>query len=194
MTPSPSDGLDPRVEVVVGVLGRAHGIRGDIEVRVRTDEPERRFTPGARLRVEGSPRVLTVESVREHSGRMLVRFEEFEDRNAAEAARGLVLVTDVPASELPSDEGEYYDRQLVGLEAVTPDGRPVGRVLAVLHPAGQDLLEISTGTGPRLIPFVEALVPEVDLVNGRLVVADVPGLLSDTEDDLDEPDATVTAP
>nr|WP_183340974.1 ribosome maturation factor RimM [Microlunatus antarcticus] len=182
------------VEVVVGVVGGAHGIRGDVAIGVRTDEPERRFVPGARLRVEGSPRVLTVETARDHSGRLLVRFEELEDRNAAEAARGLVLVTDVPASELPSDEGEYYDRQLVGLEAVTPDGRPVGRVLAVLHPAGQDLLEISTGTGPRLIPFVEALVPEVDLVNGRLVVADVPGLLSDTEDDLDEPDAPDLAP
>ena len=189
MTSSPSDGLDPRVEVVVGVLGRAHGIRGDVEVRVRTDEPERRFAPGARLRVEGSPRVLTVESIREHSGRLLVRFDELEDRTAAEDARGLVLVTDVAASELPTDEDEYYDRQLVGLEAVTGDGTSVGRVLAVLHPAGQDLLEIGTASGPRLVPFVEALVPEVDLAGGRLVVADLPGLLTDL-DEPDEPTAT----
>lgn len=187
MTRTSSDGPDSHVEVVVGVVGRAHGIRGDVAVVVRTDEPERRFVPGARLRVEGTARVLTVDSARDHSGRLLVRFEELDDRTAAEGAHGLVLVTDVVAAELPSDEGEYYDRQLVGLDVVTGDGTAVGRVLAVLHPAGQDLLEISTASGPRLIPFVEALVPEVDLAAGRLVVADLPGLL--TDDDLDEPDA-----
>lgn len=186
MTSTPSDDPDQLVEVVVGVVGGAHGIRGDVAIGVRTDEPERRFVPGARLRVEGTARVLTVAAARDHSGRLLVRFEGLDDRNAAEAARGLVLVTDVPAAELPSDEGEYYDRQLVGLEAVTAAGTSVGRVLAVLHPAGQDLLEISTASGPRLVPFVEALVPEVDLAGGRLVVADLPGLLDD--DDLDEPD------
>jgi len=188
MTASPSDDPDQLVEVVVGVVGGAHGIRGDVAVGVRTDEPERRFVPGARLRVEGSSRVLTVATARDHSGRLLVRFEELEDRNAAEAARGLVLVTDVPVTELPSDDGEYYDRQLVGLEAVTADGTPVGRVLAVLHPAGQDLLEIGTAHGPRLVPFVEALVPEVDLAGGRLVVADVPGLLTDEPDETDRPE------
>ena len=186
MTRTPPDGPDQLVEVVVGVLGRAHGIRGDVEIHVRTDEPERRFVPGARLRVEGAARVLTVESARNHSGRLLVRFEELVDRTAAEGARGLVLLTDVVEHELPAEEGEYYDRQLVGLEAVTPDGTSVGRVLSVLHPGSQDLLEISTPGGPRLVPFVTALVPEVDLAAGRLVVADVPGLL--TDDEPDEPD------
>jgi 16S rRNA processing protein RimM len=186
VTGTPSDGPDQLVEVVVGVLGRAHGIRGEIGVVVRTDEPERRFVPGARLRVEGTQRHLTVATARDHSGRLIVRFEELDDRNDAEDAHGLVLVTDVPAGELPSDEGEYYDRQLVGLEAVTVDGTSIGRVLAVLHPAGQDLLEIGTSAGPRLVPFVEALVPEVDLAGGRVVVADLPGLL--TDEDVDEPD------
>ena len=187
MTGIAHDGPDQQVEVVVGVVGRAHGIRGDVAITVRTDEPERRFVPGARLRVEGGSRVLTVESARYHSGRLLVVFEELPDRTAAEEARGLVLVTDVAASELPSEEDEYFDRQLVGLEAVTTDGASVGRVTAVLHPGGQDLLEIRTATGARLVPFVEALVPEVDLAGGRVVVADVPGLLVD-EPDPDEPD------
>ena len=186
MNGTPTDDPDQTVEVVVGVLGRAHGIRGDVEIHLRTDEPERRFVPGARLRVEGSSRVLTVESARNHSGRLLVHFEELSDRTDAEAARGLVLVTDVVAHELPAEEGEYYDRQLVGLEAVTPAGTSVGRVLAVLHPGPQDLLEISTAGGSRLVPFVTALVPEVDLAGGRVVVADLPGLLSD--DEPDEPD------
>ena len=190
MTRTPPDGPDQQVEVVVGVVGRAHGIRGDVAITVRTDEPERRFVPGARLRVEGSARVLTVESARDHSGRLLVVFEELPDRTAAEQARGLVLVTDVAVDERPSDDGEYFDRQLVGLEVVTADGSSVGRVRAVLHPGGQDLLEIGTASGPRLVPFVEALVPEVDLAGGRLVVADVPGLL--TDDEPDEPDEPAT--
>lgn len=174
------------VEVVVGVVGRAHGVRGDVAVDLRTDEPERRFAAGARLRVEDAARVLTVASSRWHSGRLLVRFEELADRTAAEQARGLVLVTDVEPDEPPEDEGEYYDRQLVGLDVVTTDGTAAGRVVAVLHPAGQDLLEIETPGGSRLVPFVEALVPEVDLAAGRLVVAEVPGLLTDAEPD--EPD------
>jgi 16S rRNA processing protein RimM len=189
MSPQHPEGPDAHpdlVEVAVGALGRAHGIRGDVAVELRTDEPERRFADGARLRVEDSDRVLTVASSRWHSGRLLVRFLELEDRTAAEAARGLVLVTDVPADELPSEEGEYYDRQLVGLAVVTSDGRPVGRVRDVLHPGPQDLLEIGTDAGTRLVPFVEALVPEVDLAAGRVVVVDVPGLLADEPD---EPDA-----
>ena len=194
MTTTPSDGPDPLVEVVVGVLARAHGVRGDVAVDVRTDEPERRFVPGAQLRVEGTGRLLTVVSARDHSGRLLVRFEGLDDRTAAEGARGLVLVTDVPVDEVPAEEGEYYDRQLVGLDAVTPDGGSIGRVLAVLHPGPQDLLEIGTATGPRLVPFVEALVPEVDLVSGRLVIADVPGLLSDDEPSDDEPDEPDPSP
>lgn len=186
MTQQHPEGPDARpdlVEVVVGALGRPHGIRGDVAIDLRTDEPERRFTDGARLRVEGSTRVLTVSSARWHSGRLLVRFDELEDRTAAEGARGLVLVTDVPADELPDDEGEYYDRQLVGLAVETTDGRPVGRVRDVLHPGPQDLLEVETGEGTRLVPFVEALVPEVDLAAGRILVVDVPGLLSDLPDE-----------
>jgi len=184
---APDQGRGDLVEVVVGVVGRAHGIRGDVAVELRTDEPERRFADGARLRVEGTPRVLTVASSRWHSGRLLVRFDGLDDRTAAEGTRGLVLVTDVPPDELPEDEGEYYDRQLVGLEVVTTSGAPVGRVLDVIHPGPQDLLEVSTAAGPRLVPFVEALVPEVDLAAGRLVVAEVPGLLTDDEPDEPEP-------
>jgi 16S rRNA processing protein RimM len=178
---APPEGPADLVEVVVGVLGRAHGVRGDVAVDLRTDEPERRFAPGARLRVEGTRRELSVASARWHSGRLLVHFDELPDRTAVEAARGLVLVTDVAADERPEDEGEYYDRQLVGLAVVTTDGTPVGRVLDVLHPGPQDLLELETAAGTRLVPFVEALVPEVDLAAGRLVVADVPGLLTDDE-------------
>ena len=187
--PEGPDAPPDTIEVVVGALGRAHGIRGDVTIDVRTDEPERRFAPGTRLRVEGTRRVLTVESIRWHSGRLLATFEELADRTAVEGARGLVLVTDVGVDEVPEEDGEYYDRQLVGLAVVTTEGAEVGRVVGVLHPGPQDLLEISTPAGPRLVPFVEALVPEVDLAAGRVVVTDLPGLLTDEPAEPDETDA-----
>ncbi len=172
------------VEVLVGVIGRAHGVRGEVMVAPRTDEPERRFAAGQRLRAEGSPQAFTVESSRDHSGRLLVHFEGLTDRTAAEAVRGTRLLIDVPAEEVPVEDGEFYDRQLIGIVAHTVDGTEIGPVLSVLHLPAQDVLEIETASGVRLVPFVEALVPEVDLAAGRLTVADVEGLLSDVEGQL----------
>ena len=171
------------IEVVVGVIGRAHGIRGDVAVDVRTDEPDLRFTDGAVLRAEDGRRTFTVDSSRDHSGRLLVRFAELADRTAAEAVRGTVLVVDVDPAEQPEDEDEYYDRQLVGLTAVAADGARVGPVISVLHLPMQDTLEIKTAAGPRLVPFVTAVVPRVDLAAGELHLADLPGLLTEQEDD-----------
>jgi len=171
------------IEVVVGVIGRAHGIRGDVAVDVRTDEPDLRFADGAVLRAEDGRRTFTVDSSRDHSGRLLVRFAELADRTAAEAVRGTVLVVDVDPAEQPEDEDEYYDRQLVGLTAVAADGTRVGPVISVLHLPLQDTLEIKTATGPRLVPFVTAVVPTVDLAAGEVHLADLPGLLTDQEDD-----------
>jgi len=171
------------IEVVVGVVGRAHGIRGDVSIDVRTDEPERRFAPGQVLRVEGGSRRFTVDSTREHSGRLLVHLAELPDRTAAEAARGLVLVADVDAAELPEDEDEYYDRQLVGLRVRGADGADLGVVTAVLHLPLQDTLEVETADGVRLVPFVTAVVPVVDLAAGEVRLADLPGLLDDTAED-----------
>ena len=169
------------IEVVVGVIGRAHGVRGEVAVAPRTDEPERRFAPGQRLRAEGSGRIFTVGASRDHSGRLLVHFEELTDRTEAEAVRGTRLLSDVPSTQAPTEEGEYYDRQLVGLLARLPNGDEVGPVISVLHLPSQDVLEIRTPLGVRLVPFVEALVPEVDLAAGSLTVAEVEGLLSDED-------------
>jgi 16S rRNA processing protein RimM len=169
------------LEVVVGVIGRAHGIRGEVVIDVRTDEPERRFAAGTQLRVEGTERTLSLVRARDHSGRMLAEFAELGDRTAAEQARGTVLVADVDPDERPVAAEEYYDRQLVGLTARREDGSEIGSVAAVLHLPAQDTLELSTPTGPRLVPFVHALVPTVDLNAGYLVVADVVGLLADEE-------------
>jgi 16S rRNA processing protein RimM len=179
-------------EVVVGRLGRPHGIRGEVSVELRTDEPDRRFADGARLvlrapRQGGAPAHphLTVRSTRWHQDRLLATFDELPDRTAAEALRGCLLVATVTPEERPEDPEEFYDHQLVGLAVVTTDGRSVGTLAEVLHHGAQDLLVVRRDGGPdALVPFVTALVPEVDLPRGRLVVADRPGLL----EPLDDPD------
>ena len=168
--------------VIVGVIERAHGVRGEVAVELRTDEPERRFAPGQVLGEEGGSRAFTVRSVRDHSGRFLVKFAELVDRATAEAVRGTLLTATVERDERPAEAGTFYDRQLIGLKATTPDGIDVGIVGSVLHLPAQDLLEIQTATGARLVPFVAALVPEVDLDAGCLTVADIAGLLDDRDD------------
>jgi 16S rRNA processing protein RimM len=163
------------LDVVVGRVGRAHGIRGEVAVELRTDEPELRFATGTVL--HAGDRLLTVDAARSHQGRLLVRFAEVADRTAAEALRGTELTAFVDPSERPEDPEEFYDHQLVGLMVETVSGDPVGTVAAVEHGTGQDLLVLDTESGEVLFPFVTALVPEVDLAAGRLVVDDRPGLL-----------------
>ncbi len=163
--------------VVVGRIGPAHGLKGEVFVEPRTDEPERRFAAGAELRAPG--RNLTVQAARTHSGRLVVRFAEIADRNAAEAARGTELSVAITAAERPDDPEEFYDHQLVGLRVETLDGEVVGELARVEHNAAQDLLVIRTTDREVLFPFVAALVPEVDVPGGRIVIDDRPGLLSD---------------
>jgi 16S rRNA processing protein RimM len=181
-------------EVVVGRIGRPHGVKGEVSVEVRTDEPDRRFADGTVLGTRtprgvaphgpDRPAALTVQRTRWHQSRLLVTFAELADRTAAEAVRGLTLVTDVDATEVPDDPEEFYDHQLVGLAVVTTEGKPVGEVTEVLHSAGQDLLAVrGLDGGEVLVPFVSALVPVVDVRGGRVEVADRPGLLSPLDED-----------
>lgn len=181
--------MSETVEVVVGRLGKPHGIRGEVTVDVRTDEPERRFAAGVTLRAQppkGSAatyRTLTVVRSRWHQQTLLVVFEELTDRNAAEAARGIVLHADLPVDQTPDDPDEFYDHQLIGLAAYDTDGTHLGSVTAISHGA-QDLLTIRTlDHRDALVPFVTALVPEVDVAAGRLVVADRPGLVAPGPED-----------
>lgn len=185
-------GNDAGIEVVVGRIGKPHGIRGEVTLAVRTDEPDRRFAPGTTLRAEAPagagrrPTSLTVARARWHQSTLLVTFEELGDRTAAEAVRGTVLHATIGHDEVPEDPEEYYDHQLVGLAVVDLDGTALGEVKAVVHGSAQDLLTVRTHDGrDALVPFVAALVPEVDLEAGRLVVADRPGLVSPFPDEQD---------
>ena len=178
-----------QIEVLVGRIGKPHGIRGEVTIDVRTDEPERRFADSASLRAtpprEATVRAgsLTVARSRWHQQTLLVTFAEIADRNAAEAWRGTLLHADVDAGASPDDPEEFYDHQLIGLSAYDTQGTHLGEVTAVAHGA-QDLLTIRTTDGrDALVPFVTALVPEVDVAGGRLVVADRPGLVAPFEED-----------
>ncbi|NLU75076.1 ribosome maturation factor RimM [Streptomyces sp. HNM0575] len=169
------------MQLVVARIGRAHGIKGEVTVEVRTDEPESRLAPGAVLATDPPrPEPLTIERGRVHSGRLLLRFAGVHDRGAAEALRNTLLIAEVDPDEQPEDPEEFYDHQLVDLDVVTGDGKPVGRVEEVAHPPGQDLLVVRRDDGSEaLIPFVTEIVPEVDLAAQRIVVEPPPGLLDE---------------
>ncbi|WP_225729792.1 MULTISPECIES: ribosome maturation factor RimM [unclassified Nocardia] len=171
------------MELVVGRVAKSHGVRGELVVEIRTDEPEARFAPGARLRGRlprsKEVRDFTVESAREHSGRLLVFLAGVSDRAAADALRGLLFVVD--SADLPpsDDPDEYYDHELEGLTVQLTDGTPVGTVREVLHSAAGELLSVRAAEDEReiLIPFVTAIVPTVSIADGLVVIDPPEGLL-----------------
>ena len=174
------------MRIVVGRVGRPHGIRGEVVIGVRTDEPDLRFAMGAVLDVGSSPDEepadagrLTVASARWHSGQLLVAFAGITDRTAAAELTGSWLSVD--SSQLPELAGpdEFRDHELIGLAVRTSAGQPVGVVTGVLH-YGQDLLVVQRADGAEgecLVPFVKAIVPEVDVRAGVVVIDPPPGLL-----------------
>ncbi len=166
------------MQLVVGRIRRPHGIRGDVSVEVRTDDPDLRFVVGSALSTDPADNgPLTITSSRWHSGSLLVTFAGIDDRTAAEQLRGTWLVVDSAELAPTGDPDEFHDHELTGLAAVTVDGDPVGVVAEVRH-HGQDLLVIKSSAGDELlVPFVAAIVPEVDVAAGRLVIDPPPGLL-----------------
>jgi 16S rRNA processing protein RimM len=169
------------MQLVVGRITRPHGVHGELAVEVRTDDPELRLAAGAVLATDpAAAGPLTIAETRWHSGRLLVSFKDIRDRNVAAQLRGVLLVIDSEELEDISDPDEFRDHQLIGLAVATMAGEPVGTVTDVLH-YGQDLLVVA-GTGERagaeiMIPFVAALVPEIDLANGQVRIDPPPGLL-----------------
>lgn len=169
------------MQLVVGRIGRAHGIKGQVTVEVRTDEPELRLAPGVVLTTEpASAGPLTVADSRWHSSRLLLHFKGINDRNGAEALRGTMLVAEIDPSATPEDPEEYYDHQLIGLDVVLADGTPVGTLTAIAHLPSQELLTVTRPDGSEvLVPFVTEIVPEIDMTLRRAVLTPPPGLLDD---------------
>jgi 16S rRNA processing protein RimM len=172
--------------LVVGRIGRPHGIRGEVTVEVRTDEPEQRFAVGSVLRTDPAastapavvPSTLTVEEVRFHQGRPLVLFDGYYERDLVENLRNVMLIVDSDELDMPDDPDEFHDLQLVGLSAVSPGGEVLGTVARIDHAPSSDLLVLTLPDGRSgLVPFVKAIVPEVDLAGGKIVVDAPAGLL-----------------
>lgn len=151
-------------------------MHGEVAVIVHTDDPQRRFAPGAVLVTDDAE--LTVVRSRWHSGRLLVTFAGVADRTDAETLRGRLLYAEVDERARPADPDEFYDYQLIGMRALSGDGDEIGRVREVLHLPGQDVLVIDrAGGGEALVPFVAAIVPEVDVDRRLLRLDPPPGLI-----------------
>ncbi|MRX45126.1 ribosome maturation factor RimM [Agromyces kandeliae] len=171
----------------VGRLTKAHGLKGALKLELYTDDPERRFVPGAvfSLQVpEESPwhgRTLAFRELRWYNGQPVGFFEGVEDRTAAEGLVKAILWVDQPVDEEPEPDA-WYDHQLIGL-AVIRDGERIGQVAHVDHLPAQDLLIVKTKRGDVMVPFVAAFVPEVDVEAGTLTVTPPPGLFEEPPED-----------
>lgn len=183
-TPQP-----PRTQLRVGRLVKAHGLKGALKLELYTDEPDRRFTPGARFTLqvpEHSPwhgKTVTVREFKWMNSHPVVFLHDVEDRTGAESLVRAILWIDEDAADTPAEDDAWYDHQLVGL-AVVRDTETVGRVIRVDHLPAQDLLVVAPAGASGadrevLVPFVKAIVPEVDIAAGRVVVTPPAGLFED---------------
>lgn len=180
-----SDAPEGRTQLRVGRLVKAHGLKGAIKLELYTDDPDGRFTPGATFTLQvpdASPwhgKHLTVREFRWMNSHAVAFFEGVDDRDAAEELIRAILWIDQDEEAAPAEDDAWYDHQLVGLDVVR-DGDVVGRVARVDHFPAQDLLIVKAdGDREVLVPFVKAIVPEVDIAAGRLIVTPPAGLFED---------------
>ena len=161
------------MQLTAAIVGPAHGLRGEVILDVRSDDPEV-LAPGASLEIAGRGAALTVRSVRVHKDRVLASFEECASREDAEALRGARLLV-----EEHEEEDAWYPHQLKGLAARTPGGEDLGTVTGLTPGAAQDLLLVKTPAGTVMVPFVTQLVPTVDVEGGVVIIDAPPGLFDD---------------
>jgi len=172
----------------VGRLTKAHGLKGALKLELFTDEPERRFVPGATFTLQvptSSPwhgKTIELAELRWYNSHAVGFFAGIDSREAAETLVRAILWVDHDVTELPAESDAWYDHQLVGLRALR-DGVEVGLVIRVDHLPAQDLLAIDTGSGEVLVPFVSAMVPTVDITAGTVTLTPPPGLFEDLPDD-----------
>jgi 16S rRNA processing protein RimM len=160
-------------QLQVGRIGRAHGIRGEVTVNPFTDDPDARFAVGSELQTDSAARPVMVVSGARRSGPVqVIGFEGIVDRNTAETLRGIGLFVDAEALPEPEDDDEFYDHQLIGLVVHHhSSGDVLGEIVDVMHPPAAPVLVVNRPDGTEeLVPFVSAIVPEVDIAAGRVTV------------------------
>ena len=157
--------------IPAGYVRRAHGIHGDVVVRGMLQDAAERFIEGATLLTnEDEPRKFEIEAVRGHQGDFIVTFVEISGRDAADAMRGVQFTID-RSDRRELEAGEWWPEDVVGCAVVSADGEAIGEVTGVVTGTSQDRIVVETPDGLRgEVPFVGALVPEVDVENRRIVV------------------------
>nr|WP_308289072.1 ribosome maturation factor RimM [Microbacterium trichothecenolyticum] len=188
-----------KTQLRVGRLVKAHGLKGAIKLELYTDDPEGRFVPGATFTLqvpESSPwhgKPLTVREFKWMNSHPVAFFEGVDDRDAAEGLIRAILWIDEDIQASPVEQDAWFDHQLVGLDVVR-DGETVGKVARVDHLPAQDLLVVKVRDEEVLVPFVKAIVPEVDVAGGRVIVTPPAGLFEEIPDEADEaPSASADA-
>ncbi|MGO2659519.1 ribosome maturation factor RimM [Mycetocola reblochoni] len=180
----------PAPQLRVGRLTKAHGLKGAIKLELFTDDPEKRFVPGAVFTLQvptSSPwhgRTLTLTQLRWFNSHPVGFFDGVDDRTAAEGLAKAILWIDDDSDEDQEDDA-WHHHQLIGLDVVR-DGVVLGTVARIDHLPAQDLLAVDTASGEVLVPFVRALVPEVDVAGGRIVVTPPAGLFEEVADGADD--------
>ncbi|MTE24631.1 ribosome maturation factor RimM [Microbacterium sp. ZXX196] len=178
----------PRDQLRVGRILKAHGLKGALKLELYTDDPDGRFRPGASFTLQVPEHskwhreTITVREFRWMNQSPVVFFEGIDDRTEAESLVRAILWVDHDEAAVQPEDDAWYDHQLVGLDAVR-DGEVVGRVARVDHFPSQDLLIVEVGEREVMVPFVSAIVPEVDLAAGRVVMTPPAGLFEDVADE-----------
>ena len=185
--PAPRPGT---MQLRVARLMKAHGLKGAIKLELYTDDPERRFQPGATFALQvptSSPwhgKTIELAELRWYNGHPVAFFTDVTDRTAAESLVKAILWVDQDESETPDEPDVWYDHQLVGLRALR-DGVEVGKVVRVDHLPAQDLLVVDTGEREVLVPFVAAIVPTVDIAGGTVTLTPPGGLFEESQPESD---------
>ena len=162
------------MQLVVGRIGRAHGVLGEATIEVRTDVPEQRFIVGGKL-TTNSGQELTIKSARWHNQILLLSFEGISDRDQIESLKDELISSEVDFSNLAP--GEYHYQQLLGAKVFLQTGELVGNVTEIVALPGQDLLAVDHLGREVLIPMVKAIITNIDIANKKIEINPPEGLL-----------------
>jgi len=188
---SVDDNTQTRNQLRVGRLTKAHGLKGAIKLELFTDDPGRRFVPGAVFTLQvptGTPwhgKTLELVELRWYNQQAVGFFKDVPDRTTAETLAKAILWIESDAAEQSDEEDAWYDHQLIGL-AVMRDDVKIGTISRLEHMPAQDLLIVKTPTGDVMIPFVKAIVPAVDVKAGTVTITPPPGLLEELPEQADD--------
>ena len=165
------------MQLVVGRIGRAHGVLGEATIQVQTDDPDVRFKVGNKLNLD-SGKELTIRSARWHNHILLLAFDGVVDRNQIEELRDQMISAEVDITSLAP--GEYHYQQLLGCQVFLQSNALIGEVDEIVKLPGQDLLSVDRNGKKVLIPMVKKIIISIDVLTKKIVVDPPEGLLDVT--------------